>query len=228
MAKRPRGRPRKATAQRRARKAAATSRIRAAPLNEERLKALEPFVIHQSSPEVVNARMLKDWKVGPEVVAADVAELERRWAARGQTREELAALSLYRGAAAKNKVGQALAAMKAAREEKRRAGMPEEIARFEELGPPPVNDPIALAAWAQRNIAVLMHLDTTDPTLDGATRRAAAIKYARVIAALMPMGEMHDANERVKRQLAGKRDDDEDPEDSPVDGKTQPLRPSES
>jgi hypothetical protein len=189
---------------------------------EERLAEVETLLlsgvpIHQIKPMVTTK-----YAVRPEQVDVDVSELETRWRAEGTSREKMMLLQAYQKALAEKKFAPAITAVARLYAEKPEDSS-ESVRRYKRLGQPP-KDGIGAVVWSQRVMVTGMKEIIDDPQMTKNDRQNMMLKFARAIAALTPYSEIHDADERIRRD-AESNDSDPDPEVSHVgDGEASPLR----
>ena len=103
------------------------------------------------------------------------------------------------GGGGRRRRAEAVAAATAARARAR-------VPRFSDLGPMPIDDPLAMNAWAHRALGVALAQAVRDPSLDDSARRRELCDLAARMAALTPQSRLQTAEQAVLQDHAALAD----------------------
>lgn len=198
---------------------------------EERLEEAEQLLISGERPVEVVKRLAEKYNVGKVNIRNDLKLLERNWRASGTSREKLMLLDGYRKAIKIGKVGNAVQAMKLLHAQSKDVEYEEEAREFaEKLGEPPLTegvdgglDPIKGAVWLQKSLLLCANTLKNDGSVKSSDKETRMIRLAKAYNGLMPMGEIFDATERIRRDAEGV-DDDYEPEVKRANKQARPMR----
>lgn len=210
------------------RKAGQTSATR-----EKRLREIEALILEAVPVREVERVIAAKHRRTEDMIHRDIQELERRWQKDGTSGEKLILLNLVRRATTAGKVGQALAALRAARKGEPTPASKAIVAYYQKLGKPPDGSGeggrLEYFAWAAAAGTKMLYRLLIDPTItDEGEREARGTKLLRAIAGVKPETEIFDALERIRRSQDD-LEDDEDPEVKPRGKQSpSPLRSDES